>query len=68
MQLCLKRYGSHSQWRHNRKEAYTQLFELAGTLIMTAGMALIYILYIGPTKARDIGAELLFGFGIGLCN
>jgi hypothetical protein len=41
---------------------------LAGALIMTAGMALIYILDVDSTKAKYIGAEVLFGFGIGLCN
>ncbi|KAI1583436.1 ProP Permease of the major facilitator superfamily [Pyrenophora tritici-repentis] len=50
------------------KTRYTQPFELAGALIMTAGMALIYILDVDSPKAKYIGAEVLFGFGIGLCN
>jgi hypothetical protein len=50
------------------KTRYTQPYELAGALIMTAGMALIYILDVDSPKAKYIGAEVLFGFGIGLCN
>jgi hypothetical protein len=50
------------------KTRYTQPYELVGALIMTAGMALIYILDVDSPKARYIGAEVLFGFGIGLCN
>lgn len=50
------------------KTRYTQPYELAGALIMTVGMALIYILDVDSPKAKYIGAEVLFGFGIGLCN
>ncbi|KAJ5980493.1 Major facilitator superfamily domain general substrate transporter [Penicillium waksmanii] len=50
------------------KTRYTQPYELLGALIMTAGMALIYILDVGSSKAMYIGAEVLFGFGVGICN
>ncbi|KAJ6190546.1 Major facilitator superfamily domain general substrate transporter [Penicillium mononematosum] len=50
------------------KTRYTQPFELLGALIMTAGVALIYILDVDSSKAMYIGAEVLFGFGIGICN
>ncbi|KAE8419487.1 major facilitator superfamily domain-containing protein [Aspergillus pseudocaelatus] len=50
------------------KTRYTQPFELLGALIMTAGMALIYILDIDSSQAIYIGAEVLFGFGVGICN
>ncbi|KAL4784723.1 major facilitator superfamily domain-containing protein [Aspergillus varians] len=50
------------------KTRYTQPFELLGALIMTAGMALIYILDVDSSQAMYIGAEVLFGFGIGICN
>ncbi|CAI7574023.1 unnamed protein product [Penicillium glandicola] len=50
------------------KTRYTQPYELLGALIMTAGVALIYILDVGSSKAMYIGAEVLFGFGIGICN
>ncbi|KAL2820184.1 MFS general substrate transporter [Aspergillus cavernicola] len=50
------------------KTRYTQPYELLGALIMTAGMALIYILDIDSSQAMYIGAEVLFGFGVGICN
>ncbi|OQD61878.1 hypothetical protein PENPOL_c014G01459 [Penicillium polonicum] len=50
------------------KTRYTQPYELLGALIMTAGVALIYILDVDSSKAMYIGAEVLFGFGIGICN
>lgn len=50
------------------KTRYTQPYELLGALIMTAGMALIYILDVDSSKAMYIGAEVLFGFGVGICN
>ncbi|KAK2738431.1 dynein heavy chain [Onygenales sp. PD_40] len=50
------------------KTRYTQPFELLGALIMTAGMALVYILDVESSKAKYIGAEVLFGFGIGMSN
>ncbi|USP76463.1 MFS gliotoxin efflux transporter GliA [Curvularia clavata] len=50
------------------KTGYTQPHELAGTLIMTAGMGLIYILDVNSPKSKYIGAQIPFGFGIGLCN
>ncbi|KAL5340613.1 major facilitator superfamily domain-containing protein [Aspergillus crustosus] len=50
------------------KTRYTQPYELLGDLIMTAGMALIYILDVDSSKAMYIGAEVLFGFGVGICN
>ncbi|KAL5044198.1 hypothetical protein BDW71DRAFT_216009 [Aspergillus fruticulosus] len=50
------------------KTRYTQPYELLGALIMTAGMALIYILDVDSSRAMYIGAEVLFGFGVGICN
>ncbi|KAJ5492007.1 Major facilitator superfamily domain general substrate transporter [Penicillium expansum] len=50
------------------KTRYTQPYELIGALIMTAGVALIYILDVDSSKAMYIGAEVLFGFGVGICN
>ncbi|KAK2809845.1 dynein heavy chain [Emmonsiellopsis sp. PD_5] len=50
------------------KTRYTQPYELLGALLMTAGMALIYILDVDSSKAKYIGAEVLFGFGIGMSN
>jgi hypothetical protein len=35
---------------------------------MTAGMALIYVLDVDFPKVKYIGAQVRFGFGIGLCN
>ncbi|KAI9037298.1 MDR family MFS transporter [Aspergillus affinis] len=50
------------------KTRYTQPYELLGALIMTAGMALIYILDVDSSPAMYIGAEVLFGFGVGISN
>ncbi|KAF4209886.1 hypothetical protein CNMCM8980_006432 [Aspergillus fumigatiaffinis] len=50
------------------KTRYTQPYEFLGALVMTAGMALIYILDIDSSQAMYIGAEVLFGFGVGICN
>ncbi|KAL6232449.1 hypothetical protein BDW75DRAFT_247182 [Aspergillus navahoensis] len=50
------------------KTRYTQPYELLGALIMTAGMALIYVLDVDSSQAMYIGAEVLFGFGVGICN
>ncbi|KAL4947685.1 MFS general substrate transporter [Aspergillus filifer] len=50
------------------KTHYTQPYELLGALIMTAGMALIYTLDTDSSQALYFGAEVLFGFGIGICN
>ncbi|PLB44871.1 MFS general substrate transporter [Aspergillus steynii IBT 23096] len=50
------------------KTRYTQPYELLGALIMTAGMALIYTLDVDSSQAMYIGAEVLFGFGVGICN
>ncbi|KAJ4315562.1 dynein heavy chain [Neodidymelliopsis sp. IMI 364377] len=50
------------------KTRLTQPFELIGALIMTVGMALIYNLDVKSTRAKYVGAEVLFGFGVGLCN
>lgn len=35
---------------------------------MTAGMSLIYSLEIDSSRAWYIGAQALFGFGLGFCN
>ncbi|KAL4935161.1 hypothetical protein BDV06DRAFT_234609 [Aspergillus oleicola] len=50
------------------KTHYTQPYELLGALIMTAGMALIYVLDVDSSQAMYFGAEVLFGFGVGICN
>ncbi|KAL4960752.1 MDR family MFS transporter [Aspergillus stella-maris] len=50
------------------KTHYTQPYELLGALIMTAGMGLIYTLDITTSSAFYFGAEVLFGFGVGICN
>lgn len=50
------------------KTRHLQPYELTSALLTTAGMALIYTLDIGSSKARYIGAEVLFGFGLGFGN
>ncbi|KAK3382215.1 putative MFS transporter [Lasiosphaeria ovina] len=50
------------------KTRLLQPFELASGLVATAGAALIYTLEIDSSKARYIGPQILFGFGIGLGN
>jgi uncharacterized membrane protein len=50
------------------KTRYTQPYELVGALIITAGIALIYILDVDSPKARYISAKVLFSFSIRLCN
>lgn len=48
------------------KTHHVQSYQLASALLMTAGMALIYELDIDASKAWYVGAEVLFGFGVGL--
>ncbi|KAJ4298041.1 hypothetical protein N0V90_005940 [Kalmusia sp. IMI 367209] len=43
-----------------------QPYQLMSALLMTAGMALFYTLEAESSKARYIGPEVLFGFGLGL--
>lgn len=50
------------------KTRYLQPYELTSALLMTAGMALLYTLDIDSTQAWYIGAEVLFGFGLGFGN
>ncbi|KAL4733577.1 major facilitator superfamily domain-containing protein [Aspergillus similis] len=50
------------------KTHYTQPYELLGALIMTAGMALIYTLDVDSPQAMYLGAEVLSGFGVGICS
>jgi len=50
------------------KTRYLQPYQLASALVMTAGMALIYTFDINTPKARYIGAEILFGIGLGFGN
>ncbi|KAF8850830.1 MFS gliotoxin efflux transporter glia [Acephala macrosclerotiorum] len=45
-----------------------QPYQLTSALLMTAGAALFYTLDIDSSKARYIGPQLLFGFGVGLGN
>ncbi|ROV95677.1 hypothetical protein VMCG_07579 [Cytospora schulzeri] len=50
------------------KTRHLQPYQLASTLLMTAGMALLYELDVDSSKAWYVGAEVLFGFGVGLGN
>ena len=50
------------------KTRFLQPFQLTSALLMTAGMALIYTLDVHSSKSRYLGAEVLFGFGVGLGN
>lgn len=45
-----------------------QPFQLASGLLATAGAALLYTLNADSSKARYIGPQVIFGFGIGLGN
>lgn len=50
------------------KTRYLQPYQVISALVMTAGMALLYTLNINSSKAWYIGAEVLFGFGLGFGN
>ena len=50
------------------KTRYLQPYQLTSALLMTAGIALLYTLDIDSSKARYIGAQVLFGFGVGFGN
>lgn len=50
------------------KTRYLQPFQVLSALLMTAGMALLYTLDIDSSKARYIGPQVLFGFGVGFGN
>ncbi|KAK6074521.1 major facilitator superfamily transporter [Seiridium cupressi] len=50
------------------KTRHLQPFELIGALLVTAGAALLYTLGIDSSQARYVGPQVLFGFGLGLCN
>ena len=50
------------------KTRLLQPYELISALLMTAGVALLYTLDIDSSHARYIGAEILFGFGLGFGN
>jgi hypothetical protein len=43
-------------------------YQLASALLMTAGMALLYRMDMDTSQAWYIGAQVLFGFGVGLGN
>ena len=47
---------------------YLQPYQLISGLLTTAGMALFYTLEVDSTKARYIGPQVLFGFGLGFGN
>jgi hypothetical protein len=42
-----------------------QPYQLISALLMTAGSALLYTLDIDSSKARYIGPQIVFGFGVG---
>lgn len=50
------------------KTRYLQPYELISGLLSTAGMALFYTLEVDSSKARYIGPQVLFGFGLGFGN
>ena len=50
------------------KTGLAQPFALIGSLLATAGSALLYTLEIDSSQARYVGPQVLFGFGIGLGN
>ena len=50
------------------KTRLLQPYELISTLLMTAGMALLYTLDIDSSTGRYVGAEILLGFGVGFGN
>ncbi|KAI9736494.1 MAG: hypothetical protein M1818_006004 [Claussenomyces sp. TS43310] len=50
------------------KTRHLQPYQLTSALLMTAGMALLYTLDIDSSQAWYIGAEVLFGFGVGFGN
>ncbi|KAK2605783.1 hypothetical protein N8I77_008597 [Diaporthe amygdali] len=47
---------------------YLMPYQLVSTLLMTAGMALLYIFDVETPKAWYVGAQVLFGFGVGFGN
>lgn len=50
------------------KTHHLQPFQFASALLTTAGTALIYTLDANSSKARFLGPQVLFGFGLGLGN
>lgn len=48
------------------KTRLLQPYELASGLLATAGAALLYTLDLDSSKARYIGPQIMFGFGLGL--
>lgn len=50
------------------KTRHLQPFQLAAAILMTAGMALLYELEVDSPRAWYIGAQVLFGFGVGFGN
>ncbi|KAF2679050.1 MFS gliotoxin efflux transporter glia [Lentithecium fluviatile CBS 122367] len=50
------------------KTRHLQPYQLTSALLMVAGMALFYTLEVDSSQAMYVGAEVLFGFGIGLGN
>ncbi|KAF2496441.1 MFS gliotoxin efflux transporter glia [Lophium mytilinum] len=50
------------------KTGLLQPYQLISALLMTAGIALLYTLGVDSSKARYIGPQVLFGFGLGLGN
>lgn len=50
------------------QQILTDKDQLTSTLLMTAGMALLYQFDIDTPKSWYIGAQVLFGFGVGFGN
>ncbi|KAH5303795.1 hypothetical protein HBI12_177270 [Parastagonospora nodorum] len=48
------------------KTRLLQPYQLLSALLMTVGSALFYTLEVGSSKARYIGPQIIFGFGLGL--
>ncbi|KAF2813563.1 MFS gliotoxin efflux transporter glia [Mytilinidion resinicola] len=50
------------------KTGFLQPYQLISALLMVAGTALLYTMDVDSSKARYIGPQVLFGFGLGLGN
>jgi hypothetical protein len=66
--LCLFAVGSVVSGAFVGKTRHLQPFELASSILSTAGVALLYTLEVDSSKARYIGPQILVGFGLGLGN
>lgn len=50
------------------KTRLLQPYQLVGAIFTTAGMGVFYSLGVSSSRALYFGAQILFGFGIGLSN